>query len=135
MEKQTILDKDALFRACKEVASQTLWQNPRPEDISDIIDTDQIDKTTQGYFEKALRHAEFVTEENLDPNLITRAVLYLAQTHAIPPMKEDLAWFNNMLEVLIELACPNVIHSKEVPQFLFDIEKGVKSSLQNISNL
>ena len=135
MEEQNNLDKDALFKACKEVASQTLWQNPCPQDISDIIDSEQINKTIKGYFKEALRHVEFIVEQKRDPNLITRAILYLSQAHAIPPMKEDLTWFKNALEVLIELSCPNVIHSKETSQFLYDIEKGIKETHKNINGI
>lgn len=126
MGNQSELNKEALFEACKELVKHTLWQTPEPQDISDIIDTEQIKKTIQKYLEEALRHVEFIVEQKRDPNLITRAVLYLSQAHAIPPMKEDLTWFSNMLEAVIELACPNAIHSKETAQFLYDIEEGIK---------
>lgn len=134
MKEQQNLDRDALFEACKEVASQTLWQTNYPQDISDIIDSEQINKTTLGYFKEALRHVEFVVSQRRDPNLITRAILYLSQSHAIPPMKEDLTWFKDMLEALIELACPNTIYTKETSQFLYDIEKGIKETRKNINN-
>jgi len=126
MGNQPELNKEALLEACKELVKYTLWQTPEPQHISDIIDTEQIKKTTQKYFEEALSHVEFIIEHKRDPNLITRAVLYLSQAHAIPPMKEDLTWFSNMLEAVIELACPNAIHSKETAQFLYDIEEGIK---------
>ncbi len=129
MKKKLNLNKDALFDACKKAADQTLWQTPSPNDISDIIDSEQVNKTTLGYYKEALFYEEFVVDQKQDPNLITRAVLYLSHSHAIPPRKEDLAWFKYMLEVLIELACPNVIHSKETSQFLFDIEKRIKKTL------
>lgn len=130
MERKNNLNKDALFEACKKVASQTLWQTPNPRDISDIIDSDQINKTTQEYFKEALKYVDFIVEQKQDPNLIIRAILYLSQSHAIPPMKKDLVWFENMLEVLIELACPNVEHLKETSQFLYDIEKSIKKTLK-----
>ena len=126
MEKQNNFDKNALIKACKKVASQTLWQTPNPIDITDIIDSEQIKQTTQKYFEEALRHVEFITEQKRDPNLITRAVLYLSESHAMPPMKEDITWFSNMLEALIELACPNVIHSGKSAEFLYDVEDGIE---------
>jgi len=126
MGNQAELNKEALFEACKKLVKHTLWQTPVPQDISDIIDTEQIRKTTRKYFEEALPHVEFIVEHKRDPNLITRAILYLSQAHAIPPMKEDLTWFSNMLEAVIELACPNTIHSKETAQFLCDIEEGIR---------
>ena len=134
MEKQHDFNKNALFESCKKVASQTLWQTPNPQDITDIIDSEQINKTIQGYFEEALSYVEFIIEQKQDPNLITRAVLYLSQAHALPTMKEDLTWFKNMLELLIELAYSNIIHSKETSQFLYDIEKNIKEIRKNISD-
>ena len=133
MRKQYSFDKDALLEACKRVVSQTLWLNPEPQDISDIIDSDQIKRTTLKYFEEALRHVEFIIEQGGDPNLVTRAVLYLSEAHAIPPMEEDITWFKNMLEALIEVACPNSILTKEAAQFLYDMEKGIKKILKNIT--
>ena len=130
MKDLPVLDKVALYEACKKVAIHTLWQTPEPYDLSDIIDTEQIEKTVQGYFKEALFYEEFVIEQNKDPNLITRAVLYLSESHAVPPMKEDLTWFKNMLEVLIELVCPNVIHSEKIPQFLYDIKNSIQMILK-----
>ena len=130
MKDLPVLDKVALYEACKKVANSTLWQTPKPHDLSDIIDTEQIEKAIQGYFKEALFYEEFVIEQNKDPNLITRAVLYLSESHAVPPMKEDLTWFKNMLEVLIELVCPNVVHSEEIPQFLYDIENSIQTILK-----
>ncbi len=129
------LDENLLYEACKKVVGQTLWQTPNPQDISDIIDTDQINTTAKKYFNEALRHVEFIVEQGRDPNLITRAISYLSQSNAIPPMKEDLKWFSNMLEALIELACPNVIHdSEETTKFLFDIEEGIKEIRKPFKN-
>ncbi|MCL5772341.1 MAG: hypothetical protein M1479_08730 [Actinobacteria bacterium] len=135
MKEQYNLDSDALFKACKEVAGQTLWQTPNPQDISDIIDSDQINKAIKGYFEEALHYVEFIVGQNRDPNLITRAILYLSQAHAIPPMKDDLTWFHYSLDVLIELACPNTIHPKETSQFLYDIEEGIIETRKNIYDI
>lgn len=135
MKKQLSLDKDALFEACKKVAAQTLWQDPKPSVLSDIIDSDQIKRTIQGYFENALFYEEFLIEQKKDPNLITCAVLYLSEAHAVPLFKEDLTWFKNMLEVLIELVCPNLIYSEEIPQFLYDIEEGIKETRKNINDI
>ncbi len=65
MRKRYSFDKDALFEACKKVVSQTLWLNPESQDISDIIDSDQIKRTTLKYLEEALRHGEFIIEQDM----------------------------------------------------------------------
>ncbi len=50
-------------------------------------------------------------------------------------MKEDITWFKDMLEALIEVACPNSILTKEAAQFLYDMEKGIKKILKNITQM
>jgi hypothetical protein len=126
-------DEKALYKACEEVTKHTLWINPAPMDFSDIIDSAQIKNTAQKYFEEAKQSVEFVLELEGDPNLVTRAVLYLAQIHAIPPMKDNVTWFKEMLMALVELACPNMGHSEMSIKFLCDIEEGIKQSRQNMT--
>ncbi len=128
-----LLNKKALHEACKEVVKNTLWQTPEPVDINDIIDTNQIEQTVKSYFEIAMSHVESVKEAGRNPNLITRAVRHLAQAHAIPPMKDDIEWFKERLETLIELACPNCIHTKKSIEFFKDIEQCIKDSRNDIN--
>ena len=134
MGKNNLLNKEALFEACKKVANNTLWQTPSPNKLSDIIDSEQKQKTIQKYFEESLNYVDFIVEQKRDPNLITRAVLYLSQSQAIPPLKDDIEWFSNILAALVELACPNVILTKETIIFLYDIEEGIKESFKNMDN-
>ena len=126
------MDNAALKNACFKAARAALWQTPHPQDISDIIDTDQIERLSQCFYEIAAWHIETTESLNCDPNLITRAVLYLAYVHAIPPMKEDTRWFKEMLHVLVELACPNITPTEEAAQFLIDIEQGIKIARQSM---
>jgi hypothetical protein len=67
----------------------------------------EIDALAEKYYRIAHVQLQFITEQNRDPNLLVRAVRYLAHTHALPPMGKDTEWFSDMLGVLIELACPN----------------------------
>lgn len=91
------LDLQALREACRTVVKATLWQTPEPRDISDIIDSDQIERTVEAYYLEAEQRANELAECGNDPNFMTRAVLYLAHEHAIPPMKEDTRWFRRRL--------------------------------------
>jgi hypothetical protein len=111
--------------ACYIAARSVLWQTPNPQDINDIIDTDQIERLSQKFYEIALWHVESVELLEGDPDIITKAVLYLANVHAIPPMKEDTKWFDERLHVLVELACPNAIPAEEASQILDDIQAGI----------
>lgn len=114
------LDREALKAACFALAKNTLWKMG-PVDVS------VIQAHAKKLYEKALciELDEFIRRQNRDPNMITRAIIYLNHTHAIPPMGDDTQWFYEMLVALIELACPNMIQSTESIVFLKDIEEGV----------
>jgi len=89
---------------------------------------DAIAEVAKRFFDIAIEHEEFVVGQERDPNLITRAVAYLAHTHAIPPMRDDTRWFSDMLGVLLELACPNMGVPQEFDRFYKDIEDGIANS-------
>lgn len=69
------------------------------------------------------------TSEPLDiePALIARAVRYLTHTHAIPPMRDDVQWFTNMLSALLEVARPNSVPDDKSKEFLKDMAEGIQS--------
>lgn len=119
--KNMKLDRDELAAACNEVASNTMW-DLRP------VDVDSIEAVAAKFFEIAESREQFVTEEGRDPNLIIRAVRYLNHVHAMPPMRSDTQWFDDMLQVVIELACPNEEASPHLEAFFKDIETGIAQS-------
>jgi len=128
------LDTEALRRACREVAKSTLWQTPEPYDINDIIGSDQIDRTIQAYFAEAEQRAADLAEANQDPNIVTRAVLYLAVEHAIPPMKDDLRWFEDSLDVLLRLVNPITFPAKDGVPFMADVEDAARRYRREADN-
>lgn len=115
----TSLDRDALKRACLEVAKSIAW---RDGPVNDVLAA----SFAEILCEEALSHEEFIVGQGRDPNMITRAVSYLAHAHAIPPMGADVSWFREMLCVLIELACPNSAGRKENERLYRDIEDGIR---------
>ena len=121
------LDREGLLSACKEVARATLWQTPEPFELRDIVDTDQIAATVQAYFDEAVRQADSVAEQGGDPNLVMRAVLYLAHEHAIPPMKDDVTWFEDHLDVLLRLVFPITEPAENAARFMKDVEAAAKA--------
>ena len=123
MKTPTPLDRHQLYLACFTAARNTLWERG-PTDLNPVEDL------AKRFFDIAVRHEEFITDQGRDPDLITRAVAYLSQTHAIPPMKDDTRWFADMLEVLIELACPDMMSPSpgEFDTFYCDIEEGIASA-------
>jgi hypothetical protein len=115
------LDREALKAACFDVARTTMWDR-RPIDVA------SIDAVAGSCFSIALDYLDFVQGQSRDPNLVTRAVMYLSRIHAIPPMRSDTTWFSDMLAVLIELACPNAQGAAESESFYRDIEEGIAVS-------
>jgi hypothetical protein len=111
-------DQNQLKAACLDIARNTMWER-RPVDSADIL------AHAESLYRIAQDHKEFVIGQGRDPNLITRAVRYLGHTHAIPPMREDLQWFFDMLTALIELACPNTSATKQDEMFYRDVEAGI----------
>jgi hypothetical protein len=115
------LNREELKAACYEVATNTMWER-RPVDVA------SIEAVAAQFFKIAEENEEFIVGQGRDPNLIVRAVRYLNHAHAMPPMRDDTHWFYDMLQVLIELACPNTGASRELEAFYQDIEEGIAES-------
>jgi hypothetical protein len=126
MHGTPMLDIEALRAACKEVAKSTLWQTPEPYDIRDVIDTDQIKGTVEGYLTEARQRAHDLEEEGHDPNIVTRAVVYLAHEHALPPMKDEVGWFRDALDVLLRLVNPLSPPSRAAALFMQDLDAAAR---------
>ncbi|MFC5462675.1 hypothetical protein [Massilia niabensis] len=89
-----------------------------------------IAETLAHQFEKiALRHVDFVVGQGRDPNLITRAVHYLAEAHGLQHRGSDPTWFGQMLACLIELAVPTSMYGGDALDFLSDIQQGTELSI------
>lgn len=130
MHKAPMLDLEALRAACQEVAKSTLWQTPEPYDICDIIDSDQITRTVEAYVAEARQRAHDLAEEGHDPNIVTRAVVYLAYEHAIPPMKDDVHWFRDTLDVLVRLVSPLSHPNRAAALFMEDLDLAIRRYIQ-----
>lgn len=118
------LRKGALNDACTDLAKRVLWS---PQGASN----DVIETLAAKFENEALFHLEFITGQGRDPNLLTRAILYMAEAHAIPPMGTDIEWCRNMLSCLVELAVPNAVLSKEGSGFLVDVQVGITQSMDD----
>lgn len=110
------LDNDALKNVCLEVARKIRWKdNPVDEVLAKA--------TVALYFNKAIQYEQYLIDQGRDPNIIVRAVRYIAHKHVIPPMEGNVSAFADMLEVLIELTCPSSGADEEHEPFLKDIER------------
>jgi hypothetical protein len=111
-------DFEALHEACFAAAKGTMW-DVRPTDVAKIKDL------ADSFFSIAMSHLNRIREQGRDPDILVRAVAYMANTHAIPPMHDSKEWFVFVLAALLELACPECLQNKESASILEDIEKGI----------
>jgi len=119
------LDLKDLRAACFEAAGSAKWKR-KPQSVEDIQEL--ADK----FYERATERAKEIHQIDKDSQIVNRAVWYLAQVHAIPPMRDDVRWFHEMLEALLELALPNTYVAVGKPQaFLQDLLKGITWSTDN----
>ena len=121
------LSQRSLMTACYEVASRTMSAR-RPVDVA------SIEAVAKQFFKIAEEYQDFVTEQGRDPTLIDRGVRYLADKHAIPPIRDNTQWFSDVFEVLIELACPNTGATQNSNEFIRDVEDGIAVSYLSMTS-
>jgi hypothetical protein len=61
----------------------------------------------------------------IDVPVVTRAIVYLTQAHAIPTAGNHTEWFGYMLDAVLEVARPNSGLDGEARQFLNDMRDGI----------
>lgn len=128
------IEVPGLREACAELAHIVLASSqPRvSRDNSHNISRD-IQETLAGRF--ALEAADFallVASAGRDITLLTRAVHYLIDAHALPLMGTDTEWFRQALACLVELAVPGIALSPRGAAFLHDVEMGIAQSVQDL---
>ena len=96
-------DREALRRACHKLADQLLPSRSPDADIARHV------VLGEAMMRNALGHVDFLVAQQRDPNLLTAAVLYITNHHAMPQGDPEYAivWFSASLDVLAELMCPN----------------------------
>jgi hypothetical protein len=113
------LDHEALRAACFEAARKTM-EDARPTDV------DKIRRLADIFYHFARAHVSRIRELGRDPEILVRAVAYLARTHALSQMHDSTEWFFFMLRALLELACPDRRQPAENIGFLADVEEGIR---------
>jgi hypothetical protein len=117
------LDHEVLRAACFDAARKTL-EDARPIDVA------KIHRLADRFYHFALDHVNRIRKQGRDPNILVRAVHYLAHTHAIQPMHDSTEWFFFMLRALLELACPERVQNSESFAIFSDIEEGLTVARQ-----
>jgi len=111
-----------LDAACRALARLLLARH-------NSVSQDILDTVATRLMQDAAAHADYVQQLGRDPNMVTRAVLYLADTHAHPELGSDTGWFRPMLACLLELAAPSLALSSAGARFLLDVEEGVAQAI------
>ena len=116
-ERNQSLDLDLLGLACHELARAIHW---RQHPVDKLVARAVVD----GYVNLARHHERYLIESGRDPNVLCRAVRYMASALAVPAHAEDMSWFSDSLATLLELAYPSITLDRRSGAFLHDIEDG-----------
>jgi hypothetical protein len=90
------------------------------------VDVEKIRRLADTFYHFAREHVRRIKVQGRDPQILVRAVGYLARTHALKQMHDSTEWFFFMLRALVELACPDGRHTMESIGFLADVEDGIR---------
>jgi len=113
------LDHEALKAVCFEAARKAM-EDARPMDVV------KIRRLADTFYHFALEHVGRIRRQGREPDILVRAVDYLARTHAIAQMHDSIEWFFFMLRALVELACPEQEQTGASAGFLDDLEEGIR---------
>jgi hypothetical protein len=120
------LDQQALHEACRDLARVVLAAG-QPQVSNDILET-----LAAKFEREATDFAPMVANAGRDPNLLTRAMVYIIDAHALPLMGTDMEWFRQTLACLVELAVPGIALSERGGAFLRDVQAGIEQSLGDL---
>lgn len=120
------LDEDELRDACRDLARVVLAAG-QPQVSNDILET-----LAARFEREAIDFAPMVARAGRDPNLLTRAMVYITDAHALPLMGTDMEWFRQTLACLVELAVPGIALSERGGAFLLDLQVGIEQSLGDL---
>jgi hypothetical protein len=120
------LDQYELQNACLDLARVVLASS-QPQVSNDILET-----LAARFEREAVDFAPMVARAGRDPNLLTRAMYYIIDAHALPLMGTDMEWFRQTLACLVELAVPGIALSERGGAFLADVQAGIEQSLGDL---
>ena len=120
------LDQYELQNACLDLARVVLASS-QPQVSNDILET-----LAARFEREAADFAPMVARAGRDPNLLTRAMYYIIDAHALPLMGTDMEWFRQTLTCLVELAVPGIALSERGGSFLRDVQAGIEQSLGDL---
>jgi hypothetical protein len=117
--------EEELLAACREIAVHTMWNEETPRSLDDIITVEEREAVAEAYYHEALHQLELVRHYPEDPWVVLRAVRYL-QGHAMPPIRDNIAWFRESLSTLLLIVCPFAATSPAGEPFFADLRRGME---------
>ena len=120
------LDEQDLQDACLDLARVVLAAG-HAQVSNDILET-----LADRFHREVADFAPGIARAGRDPNLLTRAVHYIIDAHALPLMGTDTEWFRQALVCLVELAMPGIALSDKGGAFLRDVQLGIEQSLGDL---
>jgi hypothetical protein len=120
------LDEEGLQEACLDLARVVLAAG-HSQVSNDILET-----LADRFHREVADFAPGIARAGRDPNLLTRAVHYIVDAHALPLMGTDMEWFRQALVCLVELAAPGIALSDKGGAFLRDVQLGIEQSLGDL---
>ncbi len=116
-----------ILAECRAIASETMYNYDKPETLRDVITSEEREVVAQEYFRAALQEIEYAHHHEDPPGtpeLVLRAIRYLAG-HAMPPIRDNTAWFYESLRTLILIALPHTASPKGGEPFFVDLRRGM----------
>tara|TARA_R110000868_G_scaffold371537_1_gene635249 strand:- start:310 stop:714 length:405 start_codon:yes stop_codon:yes gene_type:complete len=123
--------EDKIREACFDLSTSLMWEkdNLTVERIESNMT--ELNEMTEKFLETAKFYLENIEALEGQSEIIVRAINYIEEAHAIPPLRGNYQWFDYTLGALTELACPNSGLSNNNLEFLKDVENGIKDYREN----
>lgn len=109
--------------ACLEVARTNMWDN-KPVDTDPMI---SFQRQMSKVGAEALEHFASLGATEQD---ISDAIHYIAQVFALPPIRDNLDWFKEVLFTILEIAFPNGGVSDEAARFAAKLIVGLQEQME-----
>ncbi len=130
------MEYNNIREACFELATHLMWE--KDSLTLDKIESklSELNTITENLYNISEDQLETRKGLGIDSGIVSRVIYYINRVHAIPPLRGNYDWFENTLDVLLELTCPNTFLKKGSKHILLlkDIEKGIETSQSNATD-
>lgn len=117
--------EDKIREACFYLSTSLMWEKDKLTLERIESNMTELNEMTEKFLEMARFYLENIEALEGQSEIIVRAINYIENAHAIPPLRGNYEWFDYTLGALTELACPNSRLSNNNLDFLKDIENGI----------